>query len=241
MIATSAFGMGIDKPDIRFVLHAQAPESPDEYYQQVGRAGRDGQSAVGMLFYRPEDLGLARFFNSSIPKEDDIAAVLGAVATQAHAARAELARATGLSTRKIGRILNLLSETGLEPDTSAVEQVIARAEAYRSMQKSRIEMMRAYAETMRCRRQFLLQYFGEVDPRPCGDCDNCHAGTAADEPELDGPFAVEQRVQHDSFGPGMVMSLDGEEITVLFDDVGYRTLFLPTVLERRLLEPAKDQ
>jgi ATP-dependent DNA helicase RecQ len=44
------------------------------------------------------------------------------------------------------------------------------------MQKSRIEMMRAYAETMRCRRQFLLQYFGEVDPRPCGDCDNCHAG-----------------------------------------------------------------
>jgi ATP-dependent DNA helicase RecQ len=241
MIATSAFGMGIDKPDIRFVLHAQAPESPDEYYQQVGRAGRDGQSAVGMLFYRPEDLGLARFFNSSIPKEDDIAAVLGAVATQAHAARAELARVTGLSTRKIGRILNLLSETGLEPDSSAVEQVIARAEGYRSMQKSRIEMMRAYAETMRCRRQFLLQYFGEVDPRPCGDCDNCHAGTAADEPELDGPFAVEQRVQHDSFGPGMVMSLDGEEITVLFDDVGYRTLFLPTVLERRLLEPAKDQ
>ena len=241
MIATSAFGMGIDKPDIRFVLHAQAPESPDEYYQQVGRAGRDGQSAVGMLFYRPEDLGLARFFNSSIPKEDDIAAVLGAVATQAHTARAELARVTGLSTRKIGRILNLLSETGLEPDTSAVEQVIARAEAYRSMQKSRIEMMRAYAETMRCRRQFLLQYFGEVDPRPCGDCDNCHAGTAADGPELDGPFAVEQRVQHDSFGPGMVMSVDGEEITVLFDDVGYRTLFLPTVLERRLLEPAKDQ
>jgi ATP-dependent DNA helicase RecQ len=241
MIATSAFGMGIDKPDIRFVLHAQAPESPDEYYQQVGRAGRDGQSALGMLFYRPEDLGLARFFNSSIPKEDDIAAVLGALATRAHASRADLARVTDLSTRKIGRILNLLSETGLEPDTSAVEQVIARAEAYRAMQKSRIEMMRAYAETMRCRRQFLLQYFGEVDPRPCGDCDNCHAGTASDEPELVSPFVVEQRVQHDSFGPGMVMSLDGEEITVLFDDVGYRTLFLPTVLERRLLEPAKDQ
>jgi ATP-dependent DNA helicase RecQ len=241
MIATSAFGMGIDKPDIRFVLHAQAPESPDEYYQQVGRAGRDGQSALGMLFYRPEDLGLARFFNSSIPKEDDIAAVLGALATQAHASRADVARVTDLSTRKIGRILNLLSETGLEPDTSAVEQVIARAEAYRAMQKSRIEMMRAYAETMRCRRQFLLQYFGEVDPTPCGDCDNCHAGTAADEPELVSPFAVEQRVQHDSFGLGMVMSLDGEEITVLFDDIGYRTLFLPTVLERRLLEPAKDQ
>ena len=83
---------------------------------------------------------------------------------------------TGLGVRAVGRILNLLDETGLDADTSAVDQVIARAEAYRSIQKSRIEMMRAYAETLRCRRQFLLQYFGETDVRLCGDCDNCHAG-----------------------------------------------------------------
>jgi ATP-dependent DNA helicase RecQ len=240
MVATSAFGMGIDKPDIRFVLHAQAPESPDEYYQQVGRGGRDGQIALGILFYRPEDLGLAQFFNSSILNEDDVATVLDTLATHGNASRAELARITGLSSRKVGRILNLLSETGLEPNTSAVDRVIAQAEAYRSIQRSRVEMMRAYAETLRCRRQFLLQYFGEADPRPCGDCDNCHAGTAADEPEPVGPFAVEQRVRHDSFGSGVVMSLDGDKITVLFDDVGYRTLSLSTVLDRRLLESAKS-
>jgi ATP-dependent DNA helicase RecQ len=128
-----------------------------------------------------------------------------------------------------------LSETGLIAEMSAVEQIIARAEAFRSIQKSRIEMMRAYAETSGCRRQFLLQYFGETDVGLCGDCDNCNAGTATDEPELASPFAVEQQVRHQTFGTGVVMSLDGEEITVLFDDVGYRTLSLPTVLDRGLL------
>jgi ATP-dependent DNA helicase RecQ len=238
MVATSAFGMGIDKPDIRFVLHAQAPESPDEYYQQVGRAGRDGQPALGILFYRPEDLGLARFFTASIPKQDDVVAVLGALAVNGQAARAQIAETTGLSVRAVGRILNLLSETGLSAEMSAVEQVIGRAEAFRSIQKSRIEMMRAYAETTGCRRQFLLQYFGETDVGLCGDCDNCHAGTATDESEVASPFAVEQQVRHETFGPGVVMSLDGDEITVLFDDVGYRTLSLPTVVDRGLLVEA---
>jgi len=241
MVATSAFGMGIDKPNIRFVVHAQAPESPDEYYQQVGRAGRDGQPALGILFYRPEDLGLARFFNASIPKSDDVAAVLGALAVNGKATRGQLSETTELSVRAVGRILNLLSETGLDPDASAVDQVIARAEAYRAIQRSRIEMMRAYAETSRCRRQFLLQYFGETTAGLCGDCDNCRAGTATDGPEAPSPFAVEQQVRHDTFGDGVVMSLEGEEITVLFSEVGYRTLFLPTVLERQLLVPVAPE
>ncbi|HZG91247.1 MAG TPA: RecQ family ATP-dependent DNA helicase, partial [Pseudonocardia sp.] len=76
VVATSAFGMGIDRPDVRYVVHASAPESLDSYYQQIGRAGRDGEPARITLCYRPEDLHLQRFLTAGGPPEE----VLGEVA-----------------------------------------------------------------------------------------------------------------------------------------------------------------
>jgi ATP-dependent DNA helicase RecQ len=76
VVATSAFGMGIDKPDVRYVVHAEVPESPDTYYQEVGRAGRDDLPADGVLFYRPEDLALGRFFSGGVPDRGHVFAVV---------------------------------------------------------------------------------------------------------------------------------------------------------------------
>src|SRR4029079_12314252 len=70
VVATVAFGMGVDKANVRWVFHHDISESVDSYYQEMGRAGRDGAPARAVLFYRPEDLGLRRFFAAGMVDRD---------------------------------------------------------------------------------------------------------------------------------------------------------------------------
>jgi ATP-dependent DNA helicase RecQ len=97
--------------------------------------------------------------------------------------------------------------------------------------------MRRYAEHTGCRRSFLLTYFGQDYPGPCGNCDNdlvpAEAGKAGDV-----PFAVGTRVASERWGEGTVQRYDGDHVTVLFDEHGYRELSVPVVLQRALLKPA---
>ncbi|MEZ0579949.1 ATP-dependent DNA helicase RecQ [Nocardioides sp. MH1] len=240
VVATSAFGMGIDKPDIRFVVHAQVPESPDTYYQEVGRAGRDGEPAVGTLVYRPEDLSLGRFFSPAVPKETDVRRVLAAARRGDRDPRAVAERA-GVGRQKAGRILNLLDLVeGAGAATSAKRQVagvLKVAEAHKQLERSRVDMMRAYAETDRCRAEYLVGYFGEQVER-CGACDNCRAGVAPEPHDGEAAYPVQAAVEHEEFGRGVVTDVEEDRLTVLFDEVGYRTLSLEVLDAEGLLRLA---
>ena len=113
VVATTAFGMGIDKADVRFVLHAEVADSVDSYYQEIGRAGRDGEPALAVLFFREADLGLRRFFASGGVDETALrrAAALLSVAGEP-VARAELAEALGVGPTRLSRLLTLLEAAG---------------------------------------------------------------------------------------------------------------------------------